>query len=460
MDSMGLGLSLKQQQKLNTQLLQTMDTIALSTEELKEKIKKEAETNPTLIVKERTDSFNTFSDIYRNSTEKRESYSDSAAYGSDLSEDEDKPNWIEGTISEKETLTEHLSKQLGCLELDDKTRSVAETIISALDRNGFTGPDPENIVAPKDRPYFEKALSIVQSLEPVGVGAKDWQDALILQLKDKGAGSSELNLFKKLIYKELDNIKSGKLDLIARDLKTDREDIESMLALVRSLTPFPGLAYSSDYENYIVPEISIKKIDGKLTLSLNKYALPLVEIDPTYQEMAKELKKEKTKENREALKYLKDNLSSAESLMNQIEARSSTLERTGAVLLEKQRDFFLYGPLYLKGLTMREVADEVGVHEATISRVAASKYIDTDFGIFPIRYLFSSKTKSEAGEETSKNAIKEMIKRIIEENTSEKALSDQKIATILSEKGINIARRTVSKYRKELNIDSSFNRSN
>lgn len=454
MDSQGLGLALRQQLKLSTQLLQTIDTIALSSEELREKIKREAEKNPTLIVRERNDSLDTFSNTYRSFTDRRESYSDTTLY---TDSNDERPNWIEGTVSRKETLSEHLLGQLGCLEVDDNTKRVAETIITSLDRNGFTGDNPDKLIPKKDLPYLDKALSVVQSLEPIGIGAKDWKDSLMLQIKDKGASNQELNLFKKLIYKELDNIKSGKLEVVARDLRTDKEDVESMIALIKTLTPFPGLEYGDDPDEYIVPELSIRKIDGKLTLSLNKDALPIVEIDPAYEEMQKDLRKDK-KDNKDTLKYLKDNLSSAAFLINQINARTSTLERTGKVLLEKQRDFFLNGPLYLKGLTMGEVAEEVGVHEATISRVAASKYIDTDFGIFPIRYLFSSKTRSEEGEDISKNAIKEMIRKMIEENTSSKALSDQRISDMLSEKGINIARRTVSKYRKELNIDSSFER--
>lgn len=440
MNSINLGLSLRQEQKLNTQLLQTMDTIALSTEELKEKIKKEEEKNPTLIVKDRTESF------------------DALSSSGSSKDDDEKANWIERAMSEKESLSEHLLKQLGCIDLDEKTRSVAETIISSLDQNGFTGENPENLVSEKDRPYFAKALSVVQSLDPSGVGAKDWKDSLLLQIKEEGADDDELNLFKHLIYKELDNIKSGKIETIAKELKTDKEDVEAMLDLIKSLTPFPGLAYSSEYDGYIIPELSIKKKDGKLVLLLNRFALPIVEVDPSYIEMEKELKGEKTEENKIALKYLKENISNANSLISQIAARESTLERTGTVLMEKQKDFFLYGPLYLKGLTMKEVADEVGVHEATISRVASSKYIDTDFGIFPIRYLFSAKPQKESGNDLSKNAIKETIRKIIEENKDTKALSDQKICNILSERGITIARRTVSKYRKELNIDSSFDR--
>ena len=281
----------------------------------------------------------------------------------------------------------------------------------------------------------------------------------MLQLRATGAKEDELKLFHKLIYSELENIKAGKIDQIAKDLRTDKEDAESMIALLKTLTPFPGLKYSSDYESYVSPELSIKKDEnGKLTLSLIKDALPIVQIDSQYLEMSKDLKGSKKKEEKAAEKYLKSELQASKDLINQLEIRESTLERLGLSLLERQKDFFMYGPLFLKGLTMKVVAEDVNVHEATISRLATSKYIDTDWGIWPIRSLFSSSIQSEDGE-MSKNAVKERIKQIIEANSTGKALSDQKISDMLSKEGIRVARRTVGKYRSELKIDSSFERS-
>lgn len=449
-----MNLTQKQQMRLNLKLLQTMDTLALSTEELKEKILKEAEINPTMIVNDYSPSYDSLSDQYRLSTDKRESYSDS----NDFQDSEDSPSWIEGTVKKKESLTEHLLNQLGFITIDENVKKCAEILITSLDRNGFTGENAISLLPSSLQIYFDDALKTVQSLDPVGVGAENWQDSLMIQLKAKDVKDDELKLFQKLIYKELDNIRTGKLDVVAKDLKTDQEDVSSMLELVKSLTPFPGLLYSTEYENYIIPEISIKRENGVLRMRMEKNAVPVVEIDPIYKEMQQELKE--NKKEKEASKYLQEQLQNAENLINQLEIRATTLERTGAILLERQRDFFMYGPLFLKGMTMKDVAEELGVHEATVSRVAASKYIDTDFGIYPIRYLFSSSTRSDEGEDMSKNAIKEMIRKMIEENTSSKALSDQKLSDMLAEKGIKIARRTVAKYRKELQIDSSFERSN
>lgn len=455
----GLSLSLKQQLRISTQLVQTMEFLALSTEELAEKIHKEAETNPAMIVKEPSVSFDTFSANYRGKTEKRESFSDSASYGSDIGEDKEETNWVEGMIGEKESLQEHLLKGLGCLDIDEDVENAAITIITALDKNGFTGPEPENLLPESSRHLASQALKAIQSLDPTGVGAIDWKHSLMLQIQESGAQKDEQELFEKLIYNELENLKAGKTALVAKNLDTEEEDVKALYAFLKTLTPYPGLKYNSDYETYILPEISIKKEDGVLRMKVNKDALPIVEVEPAYLEMESSLKNSKSSKDKEAMKFLKEKISSVNSLRSLIEARTSTLEKTGLSLLKHQMAFFNDGPLYLKGLTMKQVAEDVGVHEATISRIAASKYIDTDFGIYPIRQLFSAQTVSDSGEEHSRHAIKEMIKKIIQENDTGKALSDQKISEALEKAGFKAARRTVSKYRKELDIDSSFSRS-
>ena len=452
-----LDLTLKQELKINAQLLQTMETLSLSTEEMREKIREEAETNPALIVHERAASYDEIASEYRKRTDKREIYQDDAPF---FSNDEEHSNWMEGMVSEKETLQQHLIKELGLINLDDNTKKTAETLITALDKNGFFPFAPELLVKEDERPYVAGAVKTIQSMEPEGIGARNWRESLILQAEAKGMKGKELELFRSLVENELENLKAGKTELAAKELGTDKEEVEALFSFLKTLTPFPGRRYSSDYEQYIVPELSIKKNEeGNLVLTLNKNALPIVEIDPSYSELAKEYRNDKSADGKETEKFVKEKLASANNLINQLEMRATTLEKMGTVLMEKQKDFFLKGPRYLKGLTMQEAAAEIGVHEATVSRIASSKYIDTDFGIFPIRALFSNRVESNDGENYSKNAVKEIIKEIIMNNQTGKALSDQKISDMLAERGIKAARRTVSKYRHELDIDSSFARS-
>ena len=451
---LGLQIAAKQQLKISTQLVATMETLAASTEELRERIKKESESNPVLKVTDRTPSYSDFSDRYISSSGKRDDYSDSEPYDPDDS----RHNWIEGMVSRKESLEEHLMKQLGEISTDDKTKEAVEILITSLDKNGFLTSSP--LLALPERLWDRKdeALSILQSMDPAGIGASDWKESLILQAKDKGLKGKELEIFSGLVYDELEDLRQGKTALIAKRLRTDEEEIQALSGFLKTLTPFPGREYSADWDQYAIPEISIKKEDGRLRMRITQDALPSVEIDPEYADMLAELKKGDSAEDKDASRFLREKVSSAENLISQLEARTTALEKLGALLMDKQRDFFLYGPLHLKGLTMKEAAEAIGVHEATVSRIASSKYIDTDWGIYPIRSLFSSSVESADGQNISKNAVKEMIRKIIEENDTGKALSDQKISDILKEQGITAARRTVSKYRKELNIDSSFER--
>lgn len=449
---LGLQIAAKQQLKISTQLVATMETLAASNEELREKIKKEAESNPVIKVIERTPSYSEFSDRYIASSGKRDDYSDTEPYDPDDS----RHNWIEGMVSGGESLEEHLLKQLGEIDTDDRTREAAEIIITALDKNGFLPASPLMILPEKLWDRQEDALTIIQAMDPAGVGASDWRESLILQAKDKGLKGKELKIFSELVLDCLDNLRQGKTAAIAKQLRTDEEEILALSDFLKTLTPFPGREYSSEWDQYITPDISIKKEGEVLRLRINSDALPSVELDPEYTEMLSELKKDG--DNKDASKFLKEKISSAESLIAQLEARTTALEKLGAMLMDKQKDFFLYGPLHLKGLTMKEAAEIIGVHEATVSRIANSKYIDTDWGIYPIRSLFSNTVESADGQNISKNAVKEMIRKIISENETGKPLSDQKISDILKERGITAARRTVSKYRKELNIDSSFER--
>ncbi len=451
---LGLQIAAKQQLKISTQLVATMETLAASTEELRDKIKKEAESNPVLKVTEKTPSYSDFSDRYIASSGRRDDYSDSEPYDPNDS----RHNWIEGMVSREETLEEHLMKQLGEISADERTREAAEILITSLDKNGFLSSSPLLILPERLWDRKDEALSIIQSMDPAGIGAADWRESLIIQAKDKGLKGKELEIFSDLVLYELDELRQGKISLIAKRLRTDTEEIQALSEFLKTLTPFPGREYSADWDQYTIPEISIKKEDGRLRMKIADDALPSVEIDPEYAQMLAELKKGESNEDKDASKFLREKVSSAESLISQLDARTTALEKLGALLMDKQRDFFLYGPLHLKGLTMKDAAEIIGVHEATVSRIASSKYIDTDWGIYPIRSLFSSSVESADGQNISKNAVKEMIRKIIEENNTGKALSDQKISDILKEQGITAARRTVSKYRKELNIDSSFER--
>lgn len=456
--SQGLEFSLKQQIKITTQLVQSMEFLALSSEEVAERVKKEAETNPSLLVNERgIESYSRAKETYIEKNNRAESYSEEGSPFS--SQDNEEKNWIEALVSREESLQEHLLSQLNYLTDDLVVKEAAKILITSLDKNGFLKNEVFTYLPERLKDKGEVAISIIKTMDPSGVGAKDWKESLIIQLEENGCKEDEIKLFKTLIIKELENVKNGKLDLVAKDLKIEREDVEAMVSLLKTLTPYPGLKYSSDYETYIAPEISIKKDEeGKLRIRINEDIIPSVDIDSTYVAMEETLKEKRSEKEKETLRYLRAQINSARSLIALIKQRNLTLEKIAYVLLEKQKEFFLTGPKALAALTMGEVAYLTGYHESTVSRVASSKYIDTDFGVFPIRSLFINRVKTNNGEDISKTQVKEKIKEIINENDTGKPLSDQKISERLEAFGIVVARRTVNKYRKELDLESSFNR--
>ncbi|MDD5972476.1 MAG: RNA polymerase factor sigma-54 [Spirochaetales bacterium] len=453
-----LTLTQKQQLRLNAQMLQSLELMTLPLNELLAKIEEEAGKNPTLVVEEPNRdngvSYEEYLDKYSRK-DRYEDYSDSAAYGSDLSDNYQA--WMEGAVKEEESLEEHLNKQLGTLKIDDNIKRVCEILISSLDDKGFFTTPPEELIGAKDKEYLDKALDIIHSLEPAGVGCRDFKESLICQAKEDGMKGDELKTFSLLVNDNLEKMRAGKVKEVSKALKIDEEELNELFDYLKTLTPYPGLKYSSSWDNTIIPDLSIKVEDGKLVMRLNDSTLPVVSIDSQYQQMLDEYSKSNNKEEKEASKYLKSQVNSADNLINQLALRRSTLEKVGRVLMEKQKSFFLFGPRSLKPLTLKQVADEIGVHETTVSRITTSKYIDTDWGVFQLKELFPSGIQNEdTGVSVSKTAIKDIIKEIIENNTTEKALSDQKISDMLAEKGISCARRTVNKYRKELAIDSSF----
>lgn len=433
--------------------MQVLEIVTLPLEELSEKIKKEAEKNPVINI---TEPERSYEDISSRSYSSSRTYADEAN-SSDYSDDGEN-DWFEKTVTEKESLTEHLMKQLGCIPLSEKVRRAAEILISSLDPHGFTGPDPSSLLPESLKPYAKEAVDAIETMEPTGVGAKDWKGAIMLQIKEIEKNPEEVSRYRDIIYHGLDYIKENRLDALAKALRIGRADLDGMLEIIKTLTPFPGLKYSSDYTHYSVPELSFHNIDGVIHMRVLKGNLPSLEIDSSYLEMRDELKKDKSEKGKEAAKYLGENITSAQSLVKMLSFRYSSLEKIGMVLCERQRDFFLFGPMFLKGLTMTETAEIMDVNVSTVSKMAAMKYVDTDWGIFPLRFFFSSEVKKDDGEDLSKNSVKLMIEKIINEYTGKKALSDQKIADALAKEGIKIARRTVAKYRSEMALDSSRDR--
>lgn len=471
---MGLSLELgtKQTLSLSPLMLQRLETLALPLTELQAKIQEAIESNPALEI---PNSINQSLDKINQdlpTKTKNDDFSDSSAYGSDYqgiydSEASDrKQKFIENTLSTSKTLIEHFLEALSLEKLSKEEKEMGELLISNLDTTGFNNVDPltliegninnsilNNLSYEEKKILLEKMQDKIQKIEPEGCCTNDFRESLYIQAKIKGIKTYLLPTFKQLIYNELQNIRSKKIKKILSNLKIDEETYEYLFSFLQTLNPFPGSQFDSGIREYVIPDLSIHVVDGKLELETSSNSLPNLTISKDFINLAKEIDDPSTK------KYIKEQAINAKELINQIEMRNKNLFKIGMILIEKQSDFFFKGPLFIKPLTQKDVALEMEVHETTVSRLASSKWIDCDWGIIPIKNLFSNAVNSNennSGQASSKASIKERIKQIIEEYDGTKKLSDQKISDMLEKEGIKIARRTVSKYRKELNIDSTF----
>lgn len=426
---MDTSLSLEFSQRLDFRTMQTLEFITLPYDKIEEKIQNEAKDNPVI-------------KIVRN---KRPSYG-STTYSESGG---NKEKYLENISGSGETLNEHLLSSLGCLRLDENIKEGCEIIISSLNRYGFIEVDINTILPERLREYAPNCLKVIQSLDPIGVGAKDWRESLLIQLEEIEKNESEIELYKKLLYEDSKYTENKDYKTLSKLLKISEKDVETMLSVLKSLNPYPGLMYNNDVNEYITPEVSIKVIENEVKVKLLYQFSSSIEVDSSYEEMASSLKGKKNDEEKEALKYLKSNINKAENLKRLLELRDSTLEKLALYIADKQKDFFFTGPVALHSLTMSDTSKDLNVNVSTISKIAAEKYVDTDYGILPLRSFFSTGLNSD-GEDLSREAIKIKIQKLINENKSGKKLSDQKISDALKEEGIEIARRTVSKYRAEI----------
>ncbi len=458
MQSQRLVIAQKQQLKLSPQMYQSLELMALPIMDLRERIQTEIEKNPALQINSTRDiSFERFEQRTQRSgtIDPFENSSDPGYIRKSNQYDPDsKHKFIQGALAREESLQEHLLEQLHFLKLDVDEVTLGELLISNLDQNGFYRDPPEALVDEKQQPLLKKMITTIRTFDPPGICTANYLDSLLLQVDMDPTAPPFAG---DIVANHLETIRRGKLDVIAKAYSIDIEDVELAVHFIKSLNPYPGSIFSQESTQYIVPDLAIRSIDGKLVLQMNSDQLPLLKIDPEFVALGSDA----GHLDRETDSFIQKSIRSAQFLISSIEMRNATLRKVGAVLLKHQFDFFIKGPRYLRPLTLKDVADQIEVHETTVSRISNAKHIQTDWGIFPIKYFFSNAVqgKGDDGKAVSKTGVKEIVREIIENYEGKKRLSDQKIADLLLERGITIARRTVAKYRRELNIDSSFDRS-
>ncbi len=355
---------------------------------------------------------------------------------------------IENTVTKGRSLEDYLYLQLGVLKLSNDQRRIAEYLIGNINSAGYLTVSVEQAATDLavSEKKIEEVLKIIQGFDPAGVAARNLEECLIIQLKQRDIQDP---LVYKIVENHLEQIAAGSLNRVAQELDLPIIKVQEYADLIKSLNPKPGASYGGDAEiRYIIPDVIVELVDGEFVIQVNENTSPRLAINKTY---ASILQKNSTADEK-TKKFVEDKLNQAIWLIRSIEQRRSTIYQVTEAVLEFQRPFFLQGVRYLNPLNLKQVADKLDIHESTVSRATSNKYIQTPHGTFEYRFFFSSGVNNTEGKRTSSETIKLMIQEIVNNEDSTKPLSDQKIADHLRQEGINIARRTITKYREELGI--------
>ena len=378
-------------------------------------------------------------------------------------EDDAKMEAMQNTAAPSTSLEEHLLQQLHLCKEEPRLKELAEAIVGSLDQNGYLkvplmdlyykssdGIRQELVPGGATEEEAEFALELVQSFDPPGVGARNMQECLKLQLQ-RMAGTTEFE--EQLIEKHMDDLSHNRLPKIAKEMGVSVDRIKEGLSHIAHLNPKPGRGFGGARPQYVVPDVHVDEIDNQFVIRINEHFLPTLRISGDSLQLLK-------KESKDAAvrEYIMGKLGSAVWLMESVIQRRNTLNRITQQIVDIQKDFFEHGPSHLKPLMMQEVAERIGMHVSTVSRALAGKYIQTPQGLFPMKYFFTGGFATQDGEAESNRAIMLKISEMVKAEEKHNPLSDQEIVARLQSEGVDIARRTVAKYREKLNIPSSRQR--
>ena len=467
-------LSIRQQQKLSPLQIQQVKLLELTALEIENRINQELEDNPAL--EEGDDSFSDL-EVEHSPDEDYDSKED-IALGDYLTEDDIPDYKLRETYSSKESTKEeipysesesfqdYLLGQLHLKNLSDKELKIAEYLIGNIDEGGYMRRDLEAISDDLmfqyglDVPVLEikNALQIIQESDPSGVGATCLQECLLLQLKRKDITSSR-QLAISILTNYFEVFSKKQYDKIIKGLAVSEEMLKKAVEEITLLNPRPGGAWESAMETkmaQIIPDFYVEAVNGELFFNMMEKNIPELKVSKEYSDMLKnysEGSESQNRSNKDAVMFVKQKLDSAKWFIDAIKQRNTTLEKTMLAIIDIQRDFFLSGEdLDLKPMILKDVAELCGYDISTVSRVSNSKYVQTNFGIYPLKYFFSESLTNEEGEEVSTREIKTILKQCIDSENKTKPLPDDALVTELKKKGYDIARRTVAKYREQLNI--------
>jgi RNA polymerase sigma-54 factor len=362
------------------------------------------------------------------------------------SEDAERRQHFFDSLVSETSLQEHLMQQAEMTELSHPALAAMKHLVGSLDDRGFLTQTPADVALQTGLPLdaVQAALQILKSFEPAGIGAKDLAECLLLQLAAKGHGHS---LATRMIRDQFDLLTRRRIPELARKLGADADDVQSAIEEIGKLDPAPGRRFAEDNNRVVIADVTVEKDGEEWKIHLNSDYIPRLRISSTYRDLI--AKGTLSKDERD---YLRERMRSGKFLIDSIEQRQRTIERITREIINAQREFFETGVSALKPLTMTQIADVVGVHETTVSRAIANKYIKTPHGVFDFKYFFTPGYQADSGASVSNTSVKEMIADLVSIEDKGAPLSDQELVAKLQDKGIKIARRTVAKYREELGI--------
>jgi RNA polymerase sigma-54 factor len=442
--------------KLAPQIYQSLKLMELPLIDLREKIEEEVGKNPALEVLEEpaTVSLDQPSERYDTRREEDDYYELAAgpSFGRGGEEaSEEKRQFLEGAISRPETLQEHLLWQLALETADGEVRRIGELVIQNLDEDGFHKEPLDLLLKGEEPAKIERALALVRSLDPPGTGTSGYLESLKVQARLLPGAPD----FMEAALDRLAALERGKFAETAKELGQSEEDLRLCFQRVKEeLFPFPGRQFAGEEVRYVTPDVQVERKEGEFVIILNSEEIPVLGINPFFMKIADK----KDKNAAPVRDFVQENIKEARWFIQSINQRNHTLLKVSRAIVEFQREFFDKGRKYLAPLTLKDVAGELGVHETTVSRTANGKFMQTEWGIFELRHFFSNSISGagSGGSRYSKEAVKEIIKEII--TGEERRLPDQELADILAQRGISLARRTVAKYRNELDLGSSYTR--
>ena len=361
---------------------------------------------------------------------------------------------IENTLTRPPNLADHLTWQLSMSDASPRTKEIAQFIIGNIDEDGYLRASDDEIMTSGGfaGEEVETAVKAVQSLDPIGVGARDLRECLLLQLRFL---EIDAPLVEVIIRDHWEEFMQRKFVVLSKTLGIDMKTLESIVELIKHLDPKPGRKYSNERAIYVEPDVYIQKVGDEYVIVLNEDGMPKLRINSGYRSMLNNMD---SKSDGETVNYIKDKIRSAVWLIKSLDQRQRTIYKVAESIVKHQREFLERGIDFLRPLVLRDVADDIQMHESTVSRVVSNKYMHTPRGLFLMKYFFHSGIDSDTGEDISSLTVKKKIQGFIDHEDPRKPLSDSKIMKILNDEGINIARRTVAKYRDELNIPSSTDR--